>query len=82
MTSIKFTHFPLYGHSKNKIEVVLDLSNYFTKPDLKNVTGVDTSQFAEKDDLANLKSEVNKLDIDKLALVPTDLSKLSGIIKN
>ena len=45
---------------------VLDLSNYATKVDLKNATGVDTSKFAKKVDLANLKSDIDKLDIDKL----------------
>ena len=53
-------------HRKKKIEVVLDLSNYATKSDLKNATGVDISQFAEKGDLANLKLEADKLGIDKL----------------
>ena len=82
--------FPLYSHSKNKIEVELDLSNYETKFDLKNTTGVDTLQFSKKDDLDNLKLEVDKLDIDKLEKlnadelkpVPTDLNKLSDVVKN
>ena len=71
-----------YRYSKNKIEVKLDRSNFATKSDLKNATCVDISQFAKKDDLANLKSEVDKLDIDKsseldadiLSLVTVDLS--------
>ena len=46
------------------------------------MTHVDTSSFAQKTNLANLKTEVDKLDIDKLALVPVDLSKLSGVVKN
>ena len=50
------------------------MSNYATKTDLKNATGVDTSRFAKKVDLANLKSNVDKLDTDKLKNVPTDLS--------
>ena len=54
----------------------LDLSNYATKTDLKNVTGVDTSKFAKKIDLNNLKSDLDKLDIDKLKNVPTNLSNL------
>ena len=82
--------FPLYSHSKNKIEVELDLSSYATKFDLKNTTGVDTLQFSKKDDLDNLKLEVDKLDIDKLEKlnadelkpVPTDLNKLSDVVKN
>ena len=57
------------------INVTVDLSNYATKTDLKNVTHVDTSSFALKTNLATLKTEVDKLDIDKFVLVPTDLSK-------
>ena len=64
------------------INVTVDLSNYATKTDLKNVTHVDTSSFALKTNLANLKTEVDKLDIDKLVPVPTDLSKLSNVVKN
>ena len=64
------------------INVKVDLSNYATKTDLKNVTHVDTSSFALKANLANLKTEVDKLDIDKLAPVPVDLSKLSDVVKN
>ena len=56
------------------MKVELDLSNYATKADLKNVTGVDTSKFAKKVDLFNLKSNVDKLDIDKLKNVPTILN--------
>ena len=58
------------------MKVELDLSNYATKTNLKNVTGVDTSKFAKKIDLANLKSDLDKLDIDKLKNVPTNLSNL------
>ena len=64
------------------INVKVDLSNYATKTDLKNVTHVDTSSFALKTNLASLKTEVDKLDIDKLAPVSVDLSKLSDVIKN
>ena len=64
------------------INAKVDLSNYATKPDLKNVTQVDTSSFALKANLASLKTEVDKLDIDKLAPVPVDLSKLSDVVKN
>ena len=64
------------------INVKVDLSNYATKTDLKNVTHVDTSSFALKRNLANLKAEVDKLDIDKLVPVPVDLSKLSDVVKN
>ena len=60
------------------MKVELDLFNYATKADLKNATGVDTSDFAKKTDLANLKSDVNKLDIDKLKNVPSSLSNLKS----
>ena len=65
------------------INVKVDLSNYATKTDLKiwSVTHVDTFSFALKTNLANLKSEVDKLDIDKLAPVPVNLSKLSDVVK-
>ena len=64
------------------INVKVDLSNYATKTDLKNVTHVDTSSFALKTNLASLKPEVDKLDMDKLAPVAVDLRKLRDIIKN
>ena len=64
------------------INVKLVLSNYATKSDLKNVTHVDTSNFALKTNLASLKTEVDKLDIDKLAPVFVELSKLSDVVKN
>ena len=64
------------------INVRVDLSNYATKDDIKNITHVDTSSFALKTNLANLKSEVDKLDVDKLMPLPTDLSKLSDVVKN
>ena len=64
------------------INVTVDLSNYATKDDIKNITHVDTSSFALKTNLASLKTEVDKLDIDKLATVPVDLSKLRNIVRN
>ena len=64
------------------INVKADLSNYATKTDLKNVTHVDTSAFALKTNLANLKTEVDKLNTDKLRTVPVDWSKLSNVVKN
>ena len=64
------------------INVKVDLSNYATKTDLKNVTHVDTSRFALKTNLASLKTEVDKLDIGKLAPVSVDLSKLGDVVKN
>ena len=63
------------------INVKVDLSNYATKADLKNVTHVDTSSFALKTNLSNLKTEVDQLDIDKLVPVPVDLNKLSDTVK-
>ena len=64
------------------INVKVDLSNYATKTDIKNISHVDTSNFALKTNLASLKTEVDKLDINKLVPVPTDLSKLSNAVKN
>ena len=64
------------------INVTVDLSNYATKDDIKDITHVDTSSFALKANLSNLKTEVDKLDIDKLATAPVDLSKLSNAAKN
>ena len=64
------------------INVKVDLSNYATKADVKNITHVDTSSFALKTNLANLKTEVDKLDIDKLVPAPADLSKLSNVVNN
>ena len=63
-------------------DVKVDLSNYATKTDLKNVTHVDTSSFGLKTKVASLKNEVDKLDIDKLAPFPVDMSKLSVKVKN
>ena len=64
------------------INVKVDLSNYATKTDLKNVMHVDTSSFALKTNLASLKTEIDKLDTGKLAPVPVDLSNLSDVVKN
>ena len=64
------------------INIKVDLSNYATKVDIKNIVHVDTSSFALKTNFANLKIEVDKLDIDKLKPVPTDLSRLSNVVKN
>ena len=76
-------YFPkLYEPFGGDINVKVDLSNYETKTDLKNVLRVDVSSFALKSNLASLKTEVDKLDIDKLVSVPVDLSKLSDVVKN
>ena len=72
---------PLRSYSEN-IKVRVDLSNYATKADIKNITHVDTSGFALKTNLANLKTEVDKLDTDKLKTIPVNLSKLSNVVKN
>ena len=67
---------------RGNINVKVDISIYVTKTDLKNVTHVDTSNFALQTNLASLKTEVDKSDIDKLVPVPVDLSKLSNVVKN
>ena len=64
------------------INAKVDLSNYATKTDLKNVSHVDVSSFALKSNLTNLKTEVDKLYINKLTSVPNDLAKLSNVVKN
>ena len=64
------------------INVKVDLPNYATKADIKNISHVDSSSFALKTNLANLKIEFDKLDLNKLVPVPTDLSKLSNVEKN
>ena len=74
-------YFPSYG-STNNIKVELVLANYATKDDVKNITHVDVSSYATKTNLAALKSEADKIDTDKLKTVPTDLSKLSNVVKN
>ena len=66
----------------DSIKVKIDLSNYPTKTDIKNISHVDTSSFVLKTNLASLKTEVDKSDIDKLAPVFADLSKLSSVVKN
>ena len=66
---------------RRNINVKVDLSNYAAKADIKNISHADTSSFALKTNLANLETEVDKLDIDKLASVPTDLSKLDNVVK-
>ena len=76
------TYYPPYRSSSNNIKVELDLANYATKTDLKNITHVDVSSFASKTNLAALKTEVDKIDVDKLKTTPTDLAKLSNVVKN
>ena len=90
------TYYPSYRRSSNNIKVELDLANYATKTDLKNITHADVSSFASKTNLGALKTEVDKIDADKLKTVPVDLAKktvyntkvtsiegqLAGITKN
>ena len=75
-------YFPKPQSPEKNIKVNIDLSNYSTKEDVENITHVDTSSFALKTNLSNLKTEVDKLDIGKLVPVPTDSSKLSNVVKN
>ena len=75
-------YFPPYKSSSNNIKVELDLTNYATKTVLKNITHTDVSSFASKTNLAALKTEVDKIDVDKLKTVPDDLAKLSNVVKN
>ena len=73
---------PFNSHFGYSIKVKIDISNYATKTDIKNISHVDASSFALKNNLANLKTEIDKLDIDKLIPIPNDLSKLSNVVKN
>ena len=75
-------HFPPYNNSSKNIEVELDLSNYATKDDVKNIRHVDVSSYTSKTNLTALKAEVDKIDTDKLKTVPDDLAKLSDVVKN
>ena len=72
-------YFPPYRSSREYIKVELNLSNYATKTGLKNVTHVDVSSFASKTNLASLKTEVDKIDADKLKTVLADLAKLINV---
>ena len=74
-------YFPPYG-STNNIKAELDLANYATRDDVKNITHVHVSSYATKTNLAALKTEVDKIDTDKLKTVPADLAKLSNVVKN
>ena len=76
------TYYPPYKSSSNNIKVELDLSNYATKNDLKNITHVDLSSFASKTNLPALKIEVDKIDADKLKTTPVDLAKLTNAVQN
>ena len=76
------SYYPPYKSSSDNIKVELDLTNYATKTDLNNITHVDTSSFASKTNLAALKIEVDKIDVDKLKTTPIDLDRLSNLVKN
>ena len=76
------TYYPSYKSSSKNIKVELDLPNNVTKTDLKNITRTNVSSYASKTNLSALKTEVDKIDIDKLKTVPDDLAKLSDVVKN
>ena len=76
------SYYPPYKSSSNNVKVELDLTNYATKTDLKNITHVDVSSFASKTNLEALKTEADKIDADELKTVPADLAKLSNVVKN
>ena len=76
------SYYPPYKSSSNNIKVELDLTNYATKTDLKNITHVNLSSFASKTNLAALKTEVDKIDTNKLKTTRTDLDRLSNLVKN
>ena len=65
-------YFLPYGRSALNVKVQLDLTNYATKDDVKNITHVDVSSYASKNNLAALKTKVDKIDADKLKTVPND----------
>ena len=71
-----------YHYITSNVKVKLDLKNYVTKEDLKNITHVDTSSYPLKTNLASLKTEVDKLGILKLSTLPTDLAKLTNKVAN
>ena len=77
------TYYPPYRSSRNNIKVLeLDLANYATKTDLKNITHVDVSSFASKTNLLALKTEADKIDADKLKTTPTDLAELTNAVEH
>ena len=75
-------YFPSYSKHDLSVSVKLDLTNYTTKDDVKNITHVDVSSFVNKTNLSALKTEVDKLDTDKLKTTPADLAKLTNAIDN
>ena len=75
-------YYPPYKSSSNNIKVELGLVNYATKTDLNNITHVDVNSFASKTNLAALKTEVDKIDADKLKTTTTDLAKLTNTVEH
>ena len=75
-------YYPPYRSSRNNIKVELDLANYATKTDLNNIAHVDVISFASKTNLAVLKTEVDKIDADKLKTTPADLAKLTNAVEH
>ena len=75
-------YYPPYKSSSSNIKVELDFSNYATKKDINDITHVDVSSFASKTNLAALKTEVDKIDVDKLKTVLVDLAKLNNVVNN
>ena len=75
-------YFPKPPSDCENIKIKVDISNYATKADINNITHEDTSNFALKKKLHNLKTEIDKLDIVKLLPIPAYLSKLSNVVKN
>ena len=73
---------PFNSHFGDSTKVKIDLSNYATKTDIQNISHIDTSSFLLNTNLASLKTAVDKLDTDKLVPIPTDLHKLSNVVKN
>ena len=76
------TYYPPYRSFSNNIKVELDLANYATKTDIKNITHIDVSSFASKTNLAALKTKVDKIDADKLKTVPVNLAKLTNAVEH
>ena len=76
------SYYPPYKSSSNNVKVELDLTNYATKTGLKNITHVDVSSFASKTNLAALKTEVDKIDVDRLKTRPVDLAELTNAVEH
>ena len=78
----KMSYYPPYKSSSSNVKVELNLTNYPRITDLKNITHVNVSSFASKTNLAALKTEVDKIDVDKLKTVPVNLAKLTNAVEN